>query len=538
MKNYLDDLPVISINKLIIFVTVFLILFDNQAFFSNILEIYPINLKNSLFLVSVVLVFSGFIVLMLTMVSFKYTVKPALISVLLISSVTSYFMDSYNAIIDTSMIHNTLHTDVAETLDLMSFKLLLYTLFLGLIPSYLVYKTPVFVATGLQEIKSRLVLFIVTLLSVMVLIYIFSSFYSSFFREHKSLRYYSNPASYIYSSVKYFGEMYKGSQQPLKEIGTDADIPKTDVYRELVIFVVGETARADRFSLNGYSRETNPLLKKEQVVSFTNFWSCGTSTAVSVPCMFSIYNTSEFDINTGKSTENVLDVLKHAGVNLLWLDNNSSSKGVADRIEYQSYKGPEKNSACDMECRDIGMLENIQSYINGHPYGDIVIVLHQMGQHGPAYYKRYPPEFEKFTPVCKTNQLEECSKEELNNAYDNAILYTDYFLSKVINTLKLNDKQFETAMIYASDHGESLGEKGLYLHGLPNFIAPDSQRHVPAIIWIGKSMSDIDLKEVIKVKNKRYSHDNLFHTLLGLIEINSVVYDKSMDLLRHRYPDE
>ncbi|MCK5666161.1 MAG: phosphoethanolamine--lipid A transferase, partial [Thiotrichaceae bacterium] len=501
----------ISITRLTLFLSIFLTLFDNWAYYQHVLEIYPAILKNSGFLMSIVILQFFLTNLILILINSKYIFKPAFILILFLSASAAYFMDSYNAIIDGSMINNILSTDVAEASDLFSFKLLGYLFFLAVLPTYFIAKTTVPELSLWQSTISRLKLLGFSVLMIVLIIYIFSNFYSSFFREHKSIRFYSNPLYYIYSSSKYMGKKLMDSDQPLKEIGVDAHIPSTDTHRELIIFVVGETARADRFSLNGYSRETNPLLKKEDVISLTNFWSCGTSTAVSVPCMFFIVNTSEFDIGKTRSTENVLDVLKHAGVNLIWLDNNSSSKGVADRIDYQSYKGSDINTECDLECRDIGMLENLQAYIDGHPQGDIFIVLHQMGQHGPAYYKRYPSEFEKFTPVCKTNQLENCSNEELNNTYDNAILYTDYFLSKTIKLLKRNDAAFETAMFYVSDHGESLGENGLYLHGLPNFIAPDSQRHVPAIIFLGKNMvDDIDLKEIKQDKSKRYSHDNLF----------------------------
>ena len=202
-------------------------------------------------------------------------------------------------------------------------------------------------------------------------------------------------------------------------------------------------------------KRTNPLLKQEDIINFPNMSSCGTATAISVPCMFSITNKENYDSTKIRNSDNILDILKRAGVNILWRDNNSDSKGVALRVEYQDFQIPENNPICDDECRDIGMLSNLQEYIDSKKSGDIFIVLHQMGNHGPAYYKRYPKEFEKFTPVCKTNQLEECTQEEIDNAYDNAILYTDYFLSKVIELLKQNN-DFETAMIYISDHGESL----------------------------------------------------------------------------------
>lgn len=191
-------------------------------------------------------------------------------------------------------------------------------------------------------------------------------------------------------------------------------------------------------------------------------------------------------------------MLQHAGINVLWLDNNSDSKGVALRVPYQGYKSADINPICDTECRDVGMLKNLPAYIHEHPQGDIFIVLHQMGNHGPAYYKRYSAEFEKFTPVCETSQLEECSTEALNNAYDNAVLYTGYFLSEVIEFLKQNDKAFVTGMFYVSDHGESLGENQLYLHGLPNFVASDVQRHVPAVLWQSENFDGIDINSLLK----------------------------------------
>jgi lipid A ethanolaminephosphotransferase len=216
---------------------------------------------------------------------------------------------------------------------------------------------------------------------------------------------------------------------------------------------------------------------------------------------------------------------------VLWLDNNSDSKGVALRVPYESYRTPEKNAVCDLECRDEGMLLNIQEYINEHKKGDIFIVLHQFGNHGPSYYKRYTQEFEKFTPACKTNQLENCSKEAIDNAYDNAVLYTDYFLSKVIELLKGNDSEFESAMFYVSDHGESLGENGIYLHGMPDFIAPDEQRHVPAIIWLGSNYDELNISDIAMKKNNKYSHDNIFHTILGFMEIETSIYKKEMDII-------
>lgn len=531
MKNIFTNKREITSSKLIVLTAIFIIAFDNIAFFSNVTDVYVVELKNIAFLASLAIVLASVTVILLSLACYKHTIKPVLITVLFTSSLAGYFMDSYNVIIGDTMIQNIVSTNTTETMDLLSFKIVLYFIFLGVIPSLFVYKTNIIYAGGRKEFASRIKLISLNLALLVSAILIFGNFYASFIREHKPLRYYANPVYYIYATASYISQFYKTEAPLFESIGMDAKIPSTDTHRELLILVVGETARADRFSLNGYKRETNPLLKQENVISFSNFWACGTSTSVSVPCMFSIYGQSEYDGEKAKATENILDVLKHAGVNVNWLDNNSDSKGVALRVPYENYMTSEKNPMCDVECRDEGMLSHIQEYISDHKKGDIFIVLHQMGNHGPAYYKRYPPEFEKYSPTCKTNQLESCSKQEVDNAYDNAILYTDYFLSKVIGLLKQNSTEFESAMFYVSDHGESLGENGLYLHGMPNFIAPDLQQRVPAILWFADNFDDVDSEALKKNRNTKYSHDNLFHTILGFMEIETSIYDKEMDII-------
>jgi len=526
----------LTTSKLIIIVALFLLAFGNISFFRNVLDAYPPSLQNSLFLLSLVLVFACVNVFLLSLFCFKHTTRPVLIIVLIASSLAAYFMDTYRVIIDDVMIDNIVKTDTAESLDLLSPRLLMYLIFLGVLPSLAIYKLKLKSLSLKKSIFSRIRLAGLSLVIAIATVLVLGGYYASFFREHKSLRYFSNPSYYLYSLVEYAGKSINSGPRVLKTMGLDAAIPAADIHRELVVLVVGETARADHFSLNGYSRQTNPLLEQEDVISFRNTWSCGTSTAVSVPCMFSIYDHSDYDKEEAHDTENVLDILQHAGVNVIWLDNNSDSKGVADRVPYISYKAPDNNPDCDSECRDVGMLENLQSYIDQHPKGDIFIVLHQMGNHGPAYYKRYPPAFEKFTPTCHTNQLENCTQEEIVNTYDNAILYTDYFLAKVINLLKDNEDHFEAMMFYISDHGESLGESGLYLHGLPTRIAPDSQKHVAMIMWFSKSYDNWEENNYLSLRSKidnPYSHDNVFHTVLGLMEIQTGLYDKSKDIVDH-----
>jgi len=518
--------------RLAVLASISLALFYNYAFFRNLLVVYPATWGRLPFLCSIFLSLICITSLLFIAIGSKYTLKPALILVLAASSVASYFMNTFNVVIDAEMFRNIAQTQTAETMDLMNIKLLGNFLLLGVVPSVLIYKARVHYRPMKTEALSKLKWMAMLVLVMLATGVVFSGSYYSFFREHKILRLYANPGAWIFSGVKFSLEPLKAKSGTVRPIGTDAAIPPADIDRELIILVVGEAVRADRFSLNGYGKETNPLLAKEDVISFTNFYSSGTLTAVSVPSMFSVFGRAGYTDRKARETENLLDVLRHAGVNVLWRDNNSSSKGVAARVAYEDYQSPKINPLCDVECRDEGMLAGLQDYIDRTARGDILIVLHQMGNHGPAYYKRYPKEFERFTPVCKTNQLEECTDEQIGNAYANAILYTDYFLSRVIELLKRNSGEFEAAMVYIGDHGESLGENRLYLHGLPYFMAPDAQKHVPAVMWFSDSFG-IDRKALRAKADLPFSHDNLFHTMLGLMEVGTSVYDKGLDILNY-----
>ena len=494
---------------------------------------YPLAWNNIGFLLSLGIVLLAVTTLVLTLVSSKWTTKPLLIIVLLISSLTNYFMNSYHVIIDDSMIRNMLQTNISESMDLLTLKQVLYFVFLGILPAYLIYRTPIQYQTFKTEIFSKLKVILISVILITGSIFLFSKHYTSFAREHKPLRYSTNPTYWIYSIGKYISKTYNSGPIVVAPVGTDAKVTRSEGSPRLVIMVVGEAARADHFSLNGYSKKTNPLLKKEDIINFNQMFSCGTSTADSVPCMFSLFDREDYSYKKGITHENVLDILKHTKkISILWRDNNSDSKGVALRVSYEDYRTPQNNTLCDTdECRDEGMLVGLESYIKAQKGKDILIVLHQMGNHGPAYYKRYPDTFKKFIPVCKTNQLEKCTQEEISNAYDNAILYTDYFLSQVIHFLKGYEGSHQTAMLYMSDHGESLGENGVYLHGLPYFMAPDAQTHIGSVLWFGERMKkNIDVKKLAQNKNKAYSQDNLFHTLLGLFSVETEVYDKKMDI--------
>ncbi len=521
----------LSSQQLILFVALWMSGLDNLSYYRKVLEIYPLKGGNLPFLGSIEMLQLLITLLLLGLIGWRPLLKPLLTILLIAASVAAYFMDSYGTMIDMDMIRNTLETNVAEARELFSGRLLLYLLLLGILPSILVWRVDLAPIRGWRALWLRLRLLVLALLGMGIVILVFYKPYSSFFREHKPVRFYSNPIYFLYSGIRYAsGQLFDGARE-FHKIGSDARLAANRGKPRLVILVVGETARADHFSLNGYERNTNPLLQQRRgLINFSDFSSCGTSTAISVPCMFSRLTRDNFSDGEARNSDNVLDILQRAGVDVLWLDNNSSSKGVAVRVPHEDYRKPGNNPVCNPECRDEGMLVKLPQWIARTPGRDKLIVLHQMGNHGPAYYKRYPAEFERFQPVCQTNELDQCSVEAISNAYDNAILYTDFVLDQAIDLLQQYDSRYVTALWYMSDHGESLGENGIYLHGLPYFLAPEAQTHVPSVLWLGRNIPDSLRQAATGKRGQPLSHDNLFHSLLGLFGVETAVHDPRLDI--------
>jgi lipid A ethanolaminephosphotransferase len=533
MLKFLSPLlsPRIGIHRLILLLAVIFTLLFNHSFFSNLYSLYGASLHGLAFIASLGLLLFALQVLLLCVLCFRFTTKVVLTILLIGGASASYYMGRFNIVVDSTMLTNVLQTDAREVKDLLSFALLADLVILGLLPCWWLWRTSITYCRWTLELRNRLLLMVGSLALALASALPFTADYASFLREQKLLRYYANPVTFVYSSVRLAHDMlavqYHGPRIPT---GINAHKDAADTRRNLVILVVGEAARADHFSLNGYSRDTNPLLAKEDVIFFTQVTSCGTDTAYSVPCMFSLSDRKDFSLEQAAHTENLLDVLQHAGVAVLWRDNNSDSKGVAQAVEFQDFRNPTLNTRCEVECRDVGMLDGLDQWMATHPNGDYTIVLHQMGNHGPAYYKRYPPEFRQFQPECTSNQLETCARQEIINSYDNALLYTDFFLSQVIAFLKQHDDNFDTALLYVSDHGESLGENGIYLHGLPFMLAPATQTHVGALMWLGANYP-VDRNLLRQRAMAAGSHDDYFHTVLGLLNIQTPEYDAGKDWL-------
>ncbi|WP_201598724.1 phosphoethanolamine transferase [Psychrobacter vallis] len=531
-KTYISKLynREINLNYLIIIVALYLVSTANIGFFEQVLNIYPFG-TNIGFILSLTGLLFGLMWLVLQLLCYRPIAKPVLIALLLIAAICGYFTDGYGTIFDRNMLINSLQTDQAEAMGLMTTSFFIRLFMLGILPALVISKIRIKHTIWRRAILQKTVSLIIAIALIAVCLLPFGDQYASFFRQHKIVRSYANPITPVYSVVKLGLDYADALNRPdtlllhatdAKRITPVASNSNAQAKPKLMVFVVGETVRADHINLNGYSRDTMPLLAKQpNIYSFKNATACGTSTAYSVPCMFSYANREDYDVNSAEYHENVLDTLHKQGVNVVWRDNNSSSKGVADRVTFEDYKTPELNSVCDSECRDIGMLKGFDKLVQleGTPQ-DTLILLHQMGNHGPAYYKRYPKAFENFKPVCMTNELSKCDSQAIINGYDNAIRYTDYFLNSVIDTLKPYEQEYDVVMVYMSDHGESLGENNIYLHGLPYGIAPNAQKHIPVIVWspTGNGIDENDLAHRI---NQPVSHDFITPTLLSFFGITT-----------------
>jgi len=308
----------------------------------------------------------------------------------------------------------------------------------------------------------------------------------------------------------------------------------------VLVLVVGETARAANWQLNGYPRPTTPELAKLPVINFPDVTSCGTNTETSLPCMFAPVGRRNYDEARIRGSESLLHLLVHAGVSVHWRDNQSGCKGVCAGLPQDEVVSLNPAGLCsDGRCLDEGLLlglnERLEATrtVTGRPPTQ-VLVLHMLGSHGPAYFRRYPPAFAHFAPACEKDDLQKCTRDEIVNAYDNSLRYTDHVLGSLIATLQRNEADVDSALIYVSDHGESLGERNLYLHGLPWFIAPKEQTHVPMVMWLSSGMARASAVDTACLRRRAAapaSHDHLFHTVLGLLDVKTAVYEPDWDLV-------
>lgn len=525
-----------SVEWMVLFSCLYFVLFCNTTFWLGALGSRPVlALHTWVFAASVGISICATHLAILLLVANRWTVKPLLTVLILTTGFATYYMTRYQVYFDTSMVRNVFKTDVKEVRDLMT---------IGLLVHVLLYAGPPLLIVWLTEIKRTEIhiafikrigwIFGATVVAALAVMLVFQDF-SSLMRNQRALRHLITPGNYIVSSIKLATLAGRAPQGPKKPIGQDARLGArwSGSTRPLVlVVVVGETARAANWGMNGYARQTTPELNALNVVNFSDVTSCGTNTEVSLPCMFSVFGRRAYDETKILSHESLPSVLQRTGLAVRWLDNQSGCKGVCDGVPSKKFADVVAPQLCrDGQCLDEVMLTDLVDQLKAKDKSG-VIFMHQIGNHGPAYYNRYPTTHRFYEPTCDTPDLGKCDRAQIINSYDNAIRYTDSFLAKAISLLsKASDH--DTALIYVSDHGESLGENGIFLHGLPRAIAPREQTHVPMIMWFSDGFagrSGLALECLKQKQAQAFSHDNLFHTVLGLMDVHTKVYERPLDI--------
>lgn len=473
--------------------------------------------------------------------TFRYLLKPFFILLIMTASLVSYAMLKYGIIFDVGMVQNILETNSGEATSYLNASVVLWFLLtavlpvLGLLWIKVEYPTPWYKGLGLR--LGSIALSLLFLVGVAALYY---QDYASVGRNNHSIVKEIVPSNYVRGLYRYARDILFATPVPYEPIGTDARVVAKSDKPTLMFLVVGETARSQNYSLNGYQKETNGFTMKEpDLVSFRDVRSCGTATAISVPCMFSNLTRREYDETLAKSRDGLLDVLQHAGVSVLWKENDGGCKGVCNHVPTLEIEPKTFPEYCEGDsCYDEVLLQGLDQQIAGMKgkQDSKLVAFHLMGSHGPTYYRRYPAADRVFLPDCPRSDIENCSNEELVNTYDNTIRYTDKVLSQLIDKLKTLESQYNVGLVYLSDHGESLGAMGLYLHGTPYKFAPDDQTRVPLLTWFSPQLQrDRQLDQDClrqEAGSKRFSHDNLFHSMLGIMDVQTQAYDGKLDLFK------
>ncbi|WP_315312295.1 phosphoethanolamine transferase EptA [Pantoea vagans] len=539
MPRFNVSQPVLPRVAYILLFSLYIAVFLNIAFYKQAWSlIAPDRIGNILFFLSMPIVALCVINSVVTLASFFWLDRITLALFIIVAAIAQYFIQHYGIVLDRSMITNMVDTTPAESLALLTPKMVIVFFFTGFFMAALAFwptlKKSVPAWKGLLQ---RGISLVISVALIALIAMFFYKDYASLIRNNHQLVKSLSPSNFIAASLSYYNH-HERANLPLVKIGEDAQqlpVMLNGPKKNLTILVVGETSRAANFSLGGYPRPTNPLLAKEDVVYFPDVASCGTSTAVSVPCMFSNMPRRHYDDALASHQEGLLDIIQRAGLSVLWHENDGGCKGACDRVPNQDITALNLPEMCIKgECYDEVLFHGLEAYIN-QLQGNGVIVLHTIGSHGPTYNHRYPPAFRKFTPTCETKQIQECSQEQLINTYDNTILYADYIVDKAIELLKAHQAKFTTSLVYLSDHGESLGEKGVYLHGLPYAIAPEFQTRVPLLIWLSPDYQQryaVDYTCLNRLAtSQKYSQDNLFSTLLGMTGVQTREYVAADDIL-------
>ncbi|MGB0834749.1 MAG: phosphoethanolamine transferase [Psychrobium sp.] len=527
--------PTLTSSQLLLVITLYFTLVFNYPFLRGFMgAILALEQFNMMFLLSVPVVTGSILLIVFSFLALPKLLKPILIIITLTSALVFYASLNYGTVFDYGMIQNSVETDQGEALSYVNFQALITFLLVGVLPTLFIAATKLTPLSIGRAIVSRLRLIAAAFAVLLTLVFFFYQDYAAVGRNNSHLKKIINPTQYIYSGVKYVKHNYFDSEIPFKTLDSSPTL-NTPKEKEVMVIMLGETARAQNFASNGYSKATNQYTAPYTMTSFEHMYSCGTATAVSVPCMFSSMTRDNFERRQADKQQNVIDIAQLAGFDVQWISNNGC-KNVCDRVPTINIDLDQPNPLCDGHyCQDEILLTPLAKKLANLQREKTLMVLHMMGSHGPTYYKRYPNSHQKFTPDCQRSDIQNCSQEQLVNTYDNTIAYTDFVISKVVAQLDSLAPQYKTSMLYVSDHGESLGESGVYLHGLPYSFSPVEQRHIPMLLWSSNQRhSNACISR--RARQQEFSHDNLFHSLLGWLSISSSAYQSELDIFANCEP--
>lgn len=490
-----------------------------------------------LYAAAVFVFLSGLHFALLALIIPRHIARPALVLLFVASAVAAYFMNAHGVYLDPDMLRNVLQTDYAEARELADPALLGYLAMHAALPALLLTRVELIATAWPRALLRRAASIALALAaSAGALLLVFQDF-SALMRNHKEVRYLATPGNYLYSTAVAASGEARHHTGPRQAVALDATLgPRGRQRRKpvLLVIVAGETARAANWGLSGYARQTTPQLAAREVINFSHVTSCGTSTAVSIPCMFSPYGRAGYDEARIAQSESLPQVLARAGYAVHWVDNQSGCKGVCDGIDTRAIDRNRDPRRCDGEhCLDEVLVDELDAIARAGEPANRVVVLHALGNHGPAYFRRHPADERHYTPTCDTAELRQCSREQIVNSYDNALRYTDAVLARTIDLLETLHQRYDTALVYASDHGESLGENGLYLHGMPWAIAPREQTEVPMVMWLSDGFTRaaaLDRDCLRQRARAPASHDHLFHSVLGLLDVRTAIHDATLDV--------
>ena len=432
----------------------------------------------------------------------------------LINATAVYFIYTYNVIIDATTIENVFNTRYSEASGFFSWSLWLFILACGVVPALFCLLQPV-----VRGKARRLGLVCGGSLAVVLAVGALNIGQTLWISQHDTeLGGLLQPWSYLVNTGRVMS--FSQDEQAVEIKLPDGKI--TDREKTVVVLVIGESARKANFQLYGYARDTNPLLSKRAGLKVYQATSCATYTTAGTKAILEPQDS-------GDLYELLPNYAYRTGVDVSWRTSNWGEPPI-HVPEYLTNEELGEQYPGENVYYDAILQKGLRQRIESSQKDKVLIVLHTSTSHGPKYANKYPKEFEVYRPVAQNVEEGEKNVGRLVNAYDNTIRYTDYLLDSLITTLR-SMSEWHSAMIFISDHGESLGENKMFMHGLPMKLAPKVQYEIPFLVWVSDGFRDYKPEQDLPAVLEQHY---IFHSVLNLLSIQSPAYNAAYDIFKLR----